>query len=338
MKLLPFFYFPTTFYLVDDHPRFPTSIVRYLSHSACAKSFSQPEAFVAALAQAGEKQGFLKGFFVHFNRYIHDREDQINFIQNLENILQEKTRFQMPAVVTIDYAMPSMTGLEVCDVIAPEIKKVLLTGEADHFLAVEAFNKNSIHRFIKKNHPELPHEINKAFFDLSYDFFSDLCKPYHELFYKRLPHFLGQLEFFPIFKTLFDELGGVEFYMVSKEVDYLCFDAEGDAFILSFRDDRQMDVLASLVEREHLEEPTPETEAIVGLVRARAELCFIDYPIPLHHHNWMQHRVPLIAHGMKDTMLYSGVTKLKPGLFPAILSLNQFLDMGIEADSENFAF
>lgn len=338
MKLLPFFYFPTTLYLVDDHPRFPTSIVRYLSHSACAKSFSQPEAFIAALAQAGAKQEFLKGYFIHFNRYIHGKEDQTNFIQNLDNILQEQTRFQVPAVVTIDYSMPSMTGLQVCDVIAPEIKKVLLTGEADHSLAVEAFNKNSIHRFIKKDHPELPHEINKAFFDLSYDFFSDLCKPYRELFYKQLPAFLNQVEFFPIFKELFDELGGVEFYMVSKDADYLCFDAEGDAFILSFRDDKQMDLLVSLVEREHLEEPTPETEAIVGLVHARAELCFMDYPIPLHHHNWTQHRVPLTAHGMKNNMLYSAVTKLESEFFPSIFSLNQFLDVGLEAEKENFAF
>ncbi len=63
-------------------------------------------------------------------------------------------RFLENTVLVIDYAMPVMHGMEVCKELSHlPIKKLMLTGEADDKLAVQAFNQKLINKFIRKGGP-----------------------------------------------------------------------------------------------------------------------------------------------------------------------------------------
>lgn len=63
-------------------------------------------------------------------------------------------RFELATVLVVDYQMPAMNGLAVLEQLKlwPG-KRVLLTGQADEQLAVDAFNRGLIDHFIPKHAP-----------------------------------------------------------------------------------------------------------------------------------------------------------------------------------------
>ena len=70
-------------------------------------------------------------------------------------------RYDMMHVLLVDFAMPAMTGLEVLANIS-EWKgcRVLLTGQADEHLAVDAFNSGFIDQFVPKQSPDVGVQIS----------------------------------------------------------------------------------------------------------------------------------------------------------------------------------
>jgi CheY-like chemotaxis protein len=327
MKFFPFFYFPTTLYLVDDHPRFLSSVERYFSYNAAAQIFSNPDDFIGAIkASASKQRTVLRKILDATGENLEDDEPH-EYLRALLPFLRGKERFRAAAVAMIDYSMPAMTGLDVCAVIPTEIKRILLTGEADHAIAVKAFNHGSIQRFIMKDDPQLPEALQQAFFNLTYEFFEDLSKPLWEAYHKRLPAFIRHPEFKPLFREQFAAFGGVEFYLLTQDGDYLCLNDVGQAFLLSFRDEKQLANVLLQVEYEHLAEPLPQTEAVVAALRRKEVLCFLDFPLPGSTWTWQTHQQPLTAHHWAGgATLYSTITPLAHETFTSVFGLAKFLE------------
>lgn len=65
-------------------------------------------------------------------------------------------RFALTQVAVVDYAMPAMSGLRVLGELTrwPGVR-VLLTGRVDEQLAISAFNRGLINRFIPKQSPDI---------------------------------------------------------------------------------------------------------------------------------------------------------------------------------------
>lgn len=65
-------------------------------------------------------------------------------------------RFGLTQVCVVDYSMPAMTGLSVLSELAAwKPARVLLTGRADEQIALSAFNRGLIDRFIPKQTPDI---------------------------------------------------------------------------------------------------------------------------------------------------------------------------------------
>jgi CheY-like chemotaxis protein len=64
-------------------------------------------------------------------------------------------RFELTTVLVVDFQMPAMNGLTVLDQLKSwPGKRVMLTGQADEQLAVDAFNRGLIDHFIPKHAPD----------------------------------------------------------------------------------------------------------------------------------------------------------------------------------------
>lgn len=76
-------------------------------------------------------------------------------------------RFHLTGVLIVDYSMPGMNGVELVRRLeAFPARRILLTGEADAEVAVQAFNSGLIQRFIPKSTPNLHKEITRSADDM----------------------------------------------------------------------------------------------------------------------------------------------------------------------------
>ena len=91
---------------------------------------------------------------------------------------RDPARFSRVSVAIIDFAMPSMTGVELCRKIKHlPVKKVLLTGKTGDATAVAAFNEGLIDLFLVKHDPDLPDKLRRIIRELQYAYFKDLTAP-----------------------------------------------------------------------------------------------------------------------------------------------------------------
>ncbi len=171
-KTLPPYYHPTTVCFVDDNMTFLRSLSLDLPAHWSVISFVHPEDALRVVNTPASLPPLVERCFTmeHHN----PSQPLIHF--NLSALEQEIThieRFQRISVIMVDYAMPTMNGLEFCEQIAnSQIKRALLTGVADEKTAVAAFNAGLIDRYIPKAqlielNNVVPHveELQAAYFD-----------------------------------------------------------------------------------------------------------------------------------------------------------------------------
>lgn len=96
-------------------------------------------------------------------------------IKNIQELMDSDIEIYHAAVV--DFNMPMMNGFEFCQKITDiNIKKILLTSEADHETALEGFNKKIIDHFLKKTQPRLLSKLNVLLNEYQGQFFHDLSQ------------------------------------------------------------------------------------------------------------------------------------------------------------------
>lgn len=148
-RLAPYFH-PTTFCIVDDNERFLRSLVLEMPSHLSFRAFSSPEPALEYVNDPIELEPLVDRCF-SLERGSRGRS-VIHFDLGLiEQEISNPDRFRRLSVALIDYAMPSMTGLEFFEQMRdPYTRKGMITGVADEKFAVEMFNAGLIHRFIQK--------------------------------------------------------------------------------------------------------------------------------------------------------------------------------------------
>lgn len=140
--------------LLDDDPDYLEMLALVLPKPWPVKLFRRPAQFVEAMrreAPLWDADGWEQ-------QRVVDRWAQGSPL--IQEILRYWTRHQerhaLTRVCVVDYSMPGMNGLKVLEQVATwPGARVLLTGQADEQLAVEAFNLGLIDKFIPKQRPEI---------------------------------------------------------------------------------------------------------------------------------------------------------------------------------------
>lgn len=232
---------PATTVFVDDNINFIDSINLELNNVLNCKYFHDPVEALRFFKEDYQSRPFINRCFVEPEE---EQSDNLFYQMDLRKIRNEAQiidRFKEIAVVVIDYTMPGMNGFELSHnlrAINPFIRIILLTGEADHDVAVKLFNDEVIDKFIKKGSTDLINVLISTIRESEHNYFSRLSQTVFDNINK-LSHKLTRLRdpvFVAFFNTLCKEKDVIEYYLVDDNGSFLLIDKVGDPHWLAVID------------------------------------------------------------------------------------------------------
>jgi len=235
--LLPIYQHPVLVVLIDDSRSYLDSITFQLDSRFPCKTFIDTKAAI----------DWIKSTYQHYMADIahpiqvgYDDEtsclERRNAAINLHEIYCEvlnKQRFDIPAVLVVDYAMPQMNGVQLCEALQNiPCKKILLTGQADERVAVDAFNNKLIDQFIKKNDPAAIHRLELAINSLKKVFFTEQTSTLKDLLTRHTYTFLADPAIASLVEQLYQDYGFVEHYLFPNPPGILFIDFNGNTKLM----------------------------------------------------------------------------------------------------------
>lgn len=151
-------------------------------------------------------------------------------------------------VLLIDHHMPKMLGIEFLREIQHlPIKKILITGENDYKIAVDAFNDGLLDAYLKKNDPDFNQKILQLIADLEWQYFNELCQVVVAV---TNFNFLRNINVVKIFKQFIAENHISQFYMINMQGDFIVQDAFNKKIYFLLREKAQLNELAKVAEED----------------------------------------------------------------------------------------
>lgn len=225
---LPVYSHPTMTVLIDDSDSFLKSLSFQLDPMLASKTFHDTSAALQWLRHNEADDGVL----LQVNFDMHNLGgDHCNIAFDLERIYrigEQRQRFSTPSVLVIDYSMPQMNGLEFCEAVSDlPCKKILFTGTADEKIAVSAFNRGLIDRYIKKSDAAALDTLELEIAALQRSYFDDKSETLRELVLLHHYHFLGDPALATLVQHLKTTMGFVEHYIFPNPTGILFLDKLG---------------------------------------------------------------------------------------------------------------
>lgn len=146
---LSLFHRPASVLFLDDDPEYLEMLGMVMPAHWQVELFSRPAAF--ARRMEGEPARWEADAAAQLNMIERWRQGQPLIPQVLQYWANHPQRHQLGNICVIDYAMPGTNGLDVLKALVDwPGSRVLLTGQADEQLAVQAFNQGLIDQFVPK--------------------------------------------------------------------------------------------------------------------------------------------------------------------------------------------
>ncbi len=193
MRNLPI-YHPTSLVAVDDDNVFLESLSSSLFSDLICHTYDNPEAglrhVLAARHPLASQQDWFRGLSREYVVPIADDSGPLRRADRaiawspdcLLPLMSQPERFGAVSVAIVDYDMPAMDGLEFCRRLqGQDVQRVLLTGKADHNVAVRAFNERLIEAFIIKQDDEAPAKILATIQEAQSAFFDKITRPVQDV-------------------------------------------------------------------------------------------------------------------------------------------------------------
>lgn len=242
---IPTCYFPSTALFLDDSRDFLLNFVLQLDESVAYRIFDTP---LEALSYLQNKRCELDILSRHcLSEYTEAKNCPLtNHTINLDLAaihaeIYNPQRFSEVSVVVVDYAMPGMDGLEFCRRMEnSNVKKILLTGQADEKLAITAFNEGLIHRYIKKSAVNVAELITKSIAELQLQYFQSMSDMVVRMLSVSSPNCLQDKKFAQLFQQLRLEKGIVEYYLIDNSGSFLMLDQDANVSFLIVKNKHDM--------------------------------------------------------------------------------------------------
>jgi len=237
-------YFPTTVVLIDDNSSFIDSTAFNLGDRFPLKAFTNPNKALEYF----NSQPVLKTFRQHL--FTADDEEGDHFMMNVDlrsvdQFIYDSQRFEEIGVLIIDQAMPEIKGIDFCKKLnRHKMRIILLTGEADHKFAVDAFNEGLIHQFILKSNPDLKRTVlqgvqrqQQEYFLVQSNAILDNAEPQSD----PLRMQLSDPVFSDFFNKICQEYNIVEYYIVDSEGSFMLMDDKAKITFLVLKNAEAID-------------------------------------------------------------------------------------------------
>lgn len=154
----PLFQRPGTVVFLDDDPDYLEMLALVLPRQWNVRLFSRPRDCIEKLR--GEPPTWEADAWLQQQIVDQWRAGRPLVPQILQYWAQSVERYALTRVCVVDYSMPEMDGLQVLSELSEwSGARVLLTGQADEQVAVNAFNRGLIEQFIAKQMPDMSRHL-----------------------------------------------------------------------------------------------------------------------------------------------------------------------------------
>ena len=245
------FYFPTKVILVDDNPSFLDNLGLKLSDNHLVETYSDPFEALEVIEQNVQNSVF--GMLSDVMMEVNDEEDDSNHYTidfNQLHALANKAYAEHPiSVVIVDYSMPGLNGIEFCKRLShiPALK-IMLTGNTDFKLAVDAFNGGVIDKFLIKDTDHMLREITDSIGVCQDKFFIKSSNSLLNCLSASKNTWIHSKEHMEHFKKITEELSIVEYYLLNATGTYLLLSKNGRRYYFTAFDDNQLEDYLDIAE------------------------------------------------------------------------------------------
>ena len=234
---IPTCYFPSTALFLDDSHDFLLNFVLQLDEGIAYRIFDTPSKALDYIQRKRCELDLVNQLCLSESSDIKNSPLTKRTIElDLAAIHAEvynPHRFSEVSVVVVDYAMPGMDGLEFCRRIENDnIKKILLTGQADEKLAIAAFNEGLIHRYIKKSDIDVAEQITRSIYELQAQYFQAMSDIIIRMLSVNYPSCLQDKIFSRFFRALCTENNIVEYYLIDHSGSFMMLDDDANVSLL----------------------------------------------------------------------------------------------------------
>ena len=270
-------YHPTTAFFIDDNRRYLANLSFDLDDSKfSSKFYFNP---VDALEYLQEKYQINPFTNRCLTRPEESRFDHRNIeidISAIRKEIYDPNRFEEISVIVVDYAMPNLNGLDLCLQLkhAP-YKKLMLTGEAEEGIAIQAFNDGIIDKFIRKDIPNFSKVINSAIEELERQYFVDLSRIVIDSLTQDPNHpivtWLDEPGFSELFEKVRRENDISEYYLTDAFGSFLFLDSQGNPSWLAVKSEDEMQAALEVAEGSD----TPFPSDILSSMKKREKVLYM---------------------------------------------------------------
>lgn len=230
------FYYPTQVVLVDDDPDFLDAVSLILPRDLSYRLFQSARQALTHINDAQQHAELIRRVYSSYKTGPFDSDTLTHIeINELYKEVYNAQRFSTPSVVVVDYSMPSMNGLEFCASLTnPYVKRILLTGQADTDLAVQAFNAGLIDQFISKKDQDLEEKLKRSIATLQQQYFSKSFKLITDpVIANSQSRFISNPDFIAYFNALREQHKIIEYYLIDEPYSgFALLNAKGELSIL----------------------------------------------------------------------------------------------------------
>ncbi len=227
MYTIEAFYFLTRIILIDDDSAFLQALSSKLSTKFLVKSFDNPSQALAYIQNAEvmqdciRPQALVDETLEYGERYLS--------LSKMNQLVDNSLKQEIITVIISDYMMPEMNGVEFFQQLSTlPVMKILLTGNADLDLALYAFNRGIVDKFLLKKSEKLVEEVEKTVQACQHGFFSRQSYPILNSLNLPEDSLLRYKEFFVQLKNSIEENQIKEYYLIDNIGSYLFINDRGE--------------------------------------------------------------------------------------------------------------
>ena len=252
---VPVCYFPSKIMLVDDSKDFLINFSLQLSEMLDYQLYNSPQQALEALQQMPPQQAL-------HQRCLSEQIETVgcplttqsfNFdLSAIHSLAYNPRRFSETTVVIIDYAMPGINGIELCEQLVDiPVSKILLTGRADEKTAIAAFNDGLIDTYVQKNDPDIITKVNRNILQLQKRHFQEMSLSTVNMLSINGLQCLQDRKFAEFFEQLCQQLNIVEYYLTEMSGSFLLLDSHANASCLIIKSQQDLEYCRELAIDNH---------------------------------------------------------------------------------------
>jgi CheY-like chemotaxis protein len=287
------FSFKTQIVLIDDNKLFLNALNNKLSNNYQVNSFFDPYKAINHILSNYEENLIINAsnFVIEVTNEDDDNSNYYSVeFSKIKSLVDNSNKNNTISVVIVDYSMPLMNGIEFCEKIAHlPILKIMLTGHADFNIAIDAFNRGIIDRFLVKDCSNMYKAITENIDLMQNEFFEKQSYPLLNCLSANKNTLINSCEYKDHFRKIIRQLNAIEYYMLDALGGYLIISEQGVHYYFVVLLDMQLDVFIDIAKNSHA---TPDLlKKLENKTHAPILLKEEDYKIPVSSWNAILHSI-----------------------------------------------